>query len=367
MGLSVMNLWFGKEECKMQDRAVLRLMTLGTVLAFAMATGIVAPPAEAQGVITLQGAGATFPAPLYTKWFYEYNKANPKVRINYQGIGSGGGIKAIAARTVDFGASDAPLSASERASMPGPVIQIPTVGGAVALAYNLSLDRQLRLTPEVLAGIYLGQITRWNDPKIQAVNPGASLPNQAITVVHRSDGSGTTFLFTQYLSAVSPTWKSQVGCAKEVNWPVGQGGKGNPGVAGLVKQIRGAIGYMEAAYAVQNKLPVALLKNRAGQFVGPTVAATTAAIQGALQRLTKDLAAPVVNASGAKAYPIAGLTFVIVYKNQPDPVRGKALVDLLKWMMGPGQKYASPLHYAPLPQALLQQNMGLIAQISVGG
>lgn len=332
----------------------------------AIAVGLFTGASLAQGVITLQGAGATFPAPLYTKWFYEYNKAHPNIRINYQGIGSGGGIKAIAARTVDFGASDAPLSASEKASMPGPVIQLPTVGGAVAVAYNLSLNKQLRLTPEVLAGIYLGQITRWNDPKIQAVNPGVNLPNKAITVVRRSDGSGTTFLFTQYLSAVSPTWKSQVGCAKEVNWPVGQGGKGNPGVAGLVKQIQGAIGYMEVAYALQNKLPVALLKNRAGHFVGPTVPATTAAIQGALPRLRKDLGAPVVNASGANAYPIAGLTFVIVYKNQADPSRGKALVDLLKWMMGPGQKYAAGLHYAPLPQALIQQNLSLIGQIQIG-
>ncbi|MCX7597491.1 MAG: phosphate ABC transporter substrate-binding protein PstS, partial [Armatimonadetes bacterium] len=284
------------------------MVGLSIALGLALLTGW----SLAQGVITLQGAGATFPAPLYTKWFYEYNKAHPNVRINYQGIGSGGGIKAITAKTVDFGASDAPLSAAEKAAMPGPVIQLPTVGGAVAIAYNLPLNKQLRLTPQVLAGIYLGQITRWNDAKIQAINPGVALPNKAITVVRRSDGSGTTFLFTQYLSAVSPTWKSQVGFGKEVNWPVGQGGKGNPGVAGLVKQIQGAIGYMEVAYALQNRLPVALLKNRAGHFVGPTVAATTAAIQGALQRLRKDLAAPVVNASGAKAYPIAGLTFVIV-------------------------------------------------------
>lgn len=343
-----------------------RLRTMVVGVGIAIAVGLFTGASLAQGVITLQGAGATFPAPLYTKWFYEYNKAHPNIRINYQGIGSGGGIKAIAARTVDFGASDAPLSASEKASMPGPVIQLPTVGGAVAVAYNLSLNKQLRLTPEVLAGIYLGQITRWNHPKIQAVNPGVNLPNKAITVVRRSDGSGTTFLFTQYLSAVSPTWKSQVGCAKEVNWPVGQGGKGNPGVAGLVKQIQGAIGYMEVAYALQNKLPVALLKNRAGHFVGPTVPATTAAIQGALPRLQKDLGAPVVNASGANAYPIAGLTFVIVYKNQADPSRGKALVDLLKWMMGPGQKYAAGLHYAPLPQALIQQNLSLIGQIQIG-
>jgi phosphate transport system substrate-binding protein len=351
----------------MQEKVGLRLTTFCVVVGLALTLGIIAPSAEGQGVITLQGAGATFPAPLYTKWFYEYNKANPKVRINYQGIGSGGGIKAITAKTVDFGASDAPLSASERAAMPGPVVQIPTVGGAVAVAYNLSLNKQLRLTPEVLAGIYLGHITRWNDPKIQQVNPGTNLPNKPITVVRRSDGSGTTFIFTQYLSAVSPIWKSQVGCAKEVEWPVGQGGKGNPGVAGLVKQIQGAIGYMEAAYALQNKLPVAMLRNRAGHFVGPTVSATTAAIEGALSRLKKDLGAPVVNASGANAYPIAGLTFVIVYKNQPDRIRGKALVDLLKWMMGPAQKYASVLQYAPLPQALVQHNMSLIGQINVGG
>lgn len=342
------------------------LMALVAGLAMLLGLGLFEDLGLAQGVITLQGAGATFPAPLYTKWFYEYNKAHPNVRINYQAIGSGGGIKAIAARTVDFGASDAPLSAAEKASMPGPVIQLPTVGGAVAIAYNLPLNKQLRLTPEVLAGIYLGQITRWNDPKIRAINPGVSLPNKAITVVRRSDGSGTTFLFTQYLSAISPTWRSQVGTGKEVRWPVGQGGKGNPGVAGLVKQISGAIGYIEVAYAIQNRLPMALLKNRAGYFVGPTVPATTAAIQGALQRLRKDLAAPVVNASGAKAYPIAGLTFVIIYKNQPSRTRGKALVELLKWMMGPGQKYAAGLHYAPLPQALIQQNLGLIGQINVG-
>ncbi|MBC7289218.1 MAG: phosphate ABC transporter substrate-binding protein PstS, partial [Armatimonadetes bacterium] len=345
--------------CRKAKSGLAGLAPWGLALALCVAGGWV----HAQSTITLQGAGATFPAPLYTKWFFEYNKAHPNVRVNYQAIGSGAGIKAIRARTVDFAASDAPLSAAEAASMPGPVIQLPTVGGAVAIAYNLRLEKQLRLTPEAVAGIFLGQITRWDDSKIRAANPGLNLPAKAITVVHRSDGSGTTYLFTQYLSAISPTWKSRVGVGKEVSWPCGQGAKGNPGVAGLVKQIEGAIGYVELAYAKQNKLPVALLRNRSGRFVGPSVTATTAAIQGALSRLEKDLTAPIVNPAGANAYPIAGLTFIIVYKQQPDAARGKALVELLKWMMGPGQKYAPALDYAPLPQALIEKNMSLIGQI----
>jgi phosphate transport system substrate-binding protein len=337
------------------------LVTMAAALALALVLGL----GIASAATTLQGAGATFPAPLYTKWFYDYNRANPSVRVNYQAIGSGGGIKAITAGTVNFGASDAPLSAGERAGMPAPVLEIPMIAGPVALAYNLPIQG-LRLTPTTLAGIYLGQITRWNAPALRADNPTASLPNQAITVVHRSDGSGTTYLFTQYLASVNATWKAKVGVAKEVNWPVGQGGKGNPGVAGLVRQIRGAIGYMEVEYAYQNRLPLALLKNRAGKFVAPTIAATTAAIRGALGRLKKNLASPVVNASGASAYPIAGLTFIIVYTQQANAAQGQALIGLLKWCMGPGQREAPPLNYAPLPAELISINAGLIGQIRVG-
>lgn len=335
----------------------LRWLVVG--LAVCMVLGLVS---GAMAQVKLNGAGATFPEPVYNKWFYDFSKATG-LQVNYQGIGSGGGIKAITAGTVDFAGSDAPLSDTELAKMPAPVLQIPTLGGAVALAHNLQgVGKRVQLSPSTIAGIFLGQITRWNDAKIVAENPGAKLPNKAITVVHRSDGSGTTFLFTSYLAAISPTWKSQVGAGKEVKWPCGEGGKGNPGVAGLVKQIPGSIGYVELVYAAQNRLPVCAVKNRGGRYIVPSAASATAAIKGALRQLKADNRASTVNSAGADAYPITGLTFVLVYK-QPK-ANTASLVRLLKYCMSSSaQATAGAYQYAPLPADLIAVNNNLIGQI----
>jgi phosphate transport system substrate-binding protein len=333
-------------------------MALGLILSLSLTS--LAPAA-----VTLNAAGATFPQPLYNKWFYDfYNQTG--VRVNYQGIGSGGGIKAIQSGTVAFAGSDAPLSDNDLSTMPAKVLQIPTCGGAVALTYNLSIGRQLRLTAGTLAGIFLGQITRWNDPRLAADNPGAGLPNKAITVVHRSDGSGTTYLFTNYLAAVSGTWRQSVGAAKDVKWPCGEGGKGNPGVVGLIKNIPGSIGYCELEYAAQNRLPVAQVKNRGGRFISPSLASATACIKGALRQLKQDVRTPIVNASGADAYPITGLTFLLLYQQQGNAADGAALVRLLKWIMtGPAQKTAAAYQYAPLPAELIGICKSKIGMVSV--
>jgi phosphate transport system substrate-binding protein len=314
--------------------------------------------------VTLNGAGATFPQPLYQKWFFNFHKS-AGVQVNYQGIGSGGGLRAIQSGTVDFAGSDAPMTDAELRTLPAPVVQIPMVGGAVVVAYNLGGIANLRLSPATLAGIYLGQIKKWNDPKLKADNPTANLPATTVTVVHRSDGSGTSFLYTTYLAAVSPAWKSKVGAGKEVKWPCGVGGKGNPGVTGLVKQTPGAIGYMELAYATENGLPMAAIKNMAGKFISPSVEATTACINGSLSRLKQDVRSPVVNPDEANAYPIVGLTFAIVYKNQKDAGKGKALVNLLRWCLKDGQKSAGALKYAPLPPAVADISLNLVNSIKV--
>jgi phosphate transport system substrate-binding protein len=308
-------------------------------------------PAQAQ---SLRGAGATFPAPLYSKWFDAYNQATG-AQIDYQAIGSGGGITQLRNKTVDFGASDAPLSNSDLAKMPGKVVQIPTVAGAVAIVYNVKgIGNGLKLSGPVLADIFLGKITKWNAPAIKALNPGKSLPGQAIVVAHRSDGSGTSFIFTNYLKAVSGPW-GKVGAGKSVDWPVGLGGKGNDGVASIVKSNPGAIGYVELAYANQNKMPYAALRNKSGAFILPGVASATAAAQGAAKLTAKDPRTLIVN-MGGKAYPITGYTFIMFYKDSTGTPKGKALVKFLNWAMGPGQKYAAPLLYAPLPAAVTKTN-----------
>jgi phosphate transport system substrate-binding protein len=328
----------------------------------AAALGLSVFVGAAGAAVTLNGAGATFPEPIYQKWFYEFYKGCG-VKVNYQGIGSGGGIQAMKSGTVDFGGTDAPLDNNSLKYMPGPMVQIPTCGGAVALAHTSGVPN-LQLSPSTLAGIFLGQIKTWNDAKIKADNPAANLPAKAITVVHRSDGSGTTFLFTTYLSAVSPTWKSKCGAGKEVRWPCGQGGKGNPGVAGLVKQLPGAIGYVELTYALTNQLPTAALKNASGQFVKPSLQSATACIEGSMDKLKADVRTPIVNATGAGVYPITGLTFIMAYTNQKDDAKGGELVHLLKWCMGDGaQDMAAAYQYAPLPAALIQTNLALIAKI----
>jgi phosphate transport system substrate-binding protein len=298
--------------------------------------------------MTINGAGATFPYPIYSKWFDEYAKVDPSVRFNYQSIGSGGGQKQILAQTVDFGASDGPMSDDNLAKAPGKLLHIPTVAGADVVAYNLPGNPALKFDGETIAGIFLGQIKKWNDPKLTALNPGVSLPDQEIVVVHRSDGSGTTYIWTDYLSKVSPEWKQKVGTNTSVNWPVGLGGKGNEGVAGQIKQTPGALGYVELIYAVQNKMPYADVKNAAGEFVKPTLESITAAL--ATATIPDDFRFSITNAPGKDAYPIAGATWLLVYQQQKDAAKGKKLVEFLKWAMKSGEGMAEDLEYAPLPE-----------------
>lgn len=310
------------------------------------------------GATSLTGAGATFPAPLYSKWFDTY-KEKAGVQINYQAVGSGAGIKQLASKTVDFGASDAPLGSKDK--LPAPVATIPTVGGAVVLAYNLpGAPAGLKMDGKVVADIFLGKIKKWNDPAIAALNAGAALPDKNIVVAHRSDGSGTTNIFTSYLSAVSPEWKTKVGAGKSIDWPTGIGGKGNDGVAASIKQAPGGLGYVELAYAKQNKLPYASIKNAAGQFIAPDAAGVTAAAEGALAAVQKDITAPIANAAGAKAYPISGFTYIMVYKSSPNAAKGAAVKEFLKWAMTEGQQNAAALDYAPLPKSLVALNQKTI-------
>jgi phosphate transport system substrate-binding protein len=315
------------------------------------ALALMAMAGQASAAETLiNGAGATFPYPLYSKWFSEYAKVDPSVRFNYQSIGSGGGIKQIMAQTVDFGASDKFLTDDQLKSAPAKLLHIPTVMGAVVVTYNLpGIGKGLKITPDVLTDIYMGKITKWNDPRIASVNKGLKLPDSPIVVVHRSDGSGTTAIFTDYLSSVSADWKSKVGMGASVNWPVGLGGKGNEGVAGQVKNIKYSIGYVELAYAHENNLPFASLKNSSGSFVVPSIASTTAAAAGAAKNMPSDFRISLVNQPGKDAYPIVGFTWLLVYEQQKDPAKGKKLVEFLNWELKHGQKMASAILYAPLP------------------
>lgn len=319
--------------------------------------------------VDLTGAGATFPYPLYSKWFHEYAQRN-NVRINYQSIGSGGGIRQLSEGTVDFGATDSPMTDEEMArARGGPILHVPTVLGAVVVTYNLpGITQPLRLDPETIAGIYLGRIVKWNDARIAALNPGVSLPNADIIVVHRSDGSGTSFVFTDYLSAVSQEWARGPGRGKEVQWPVGLGGKGNEGVAGQVKQTPNAVGYVELAYARQNRLPAAAIKNASGAFVEPGIESITAAAQGVVSALppNTDFRVSVVNAQGASAYPISSFTWIILYGNQTNTDKGRKLVDFLRWAMRDGQAMAAPLDYAPLPQAMVPMLEARLDSIRIG-
>jgi len=339
----------------------------GILAALAMSF-VIGSPATAADPLTINGAGATFPYPLYSKWFYEYSNANPGTRFNYQSIGSGGGIKQITAGTVDFGATDAPMTDEEMKALPGPILHIPTAIGAVVVVYNLEgVEGGLKLTPDVLANIYLGKITRWNDPKIAELNKTVTLPNADIVVSHRSDGSGTTDIFTNYLATVNADWRAKVGRGKSVNWPAGLGGKGNEGVAGVVKQTPGAVGYVELAYAKQNKMKVASLRNKEGNFVAPTLEATSAAAAGVAKSMPDDFRVSLVDAPGKDSYPIAGLTWLLVYKDQKDAAKGKALVQFLKWAMKDGQKMEAALDYAALPIAVAERVDKALRQISSGG
>jgi len=305
---------------------------------------------QASAEILINGAGATFPYPLYSKWFSEYAKIDKSVKFNYQSIGSGGGIKQISAQTVDFGASDKFLSDKELAAAPGKLLHIPTVMGAVVVTYNLPGVRSgIKLNSEDVANIYLGKITMWNDKRIADDNKGVNLPAKPIIVVHRSDGSGTTSIFTDYLSGINAEWAQRVGKGASVKWPIGLGGKGNEGVAGQIKTTPYTIGYVELAYAFENKLPFAFLKNKAGVFVEPSIKSTSAAAAAALKQMPADYRISLVNQPGKDAYPVVGFTWLLVYEKQRDPVKGKKLVEFLNWSMTKGQKMASPMLYAPLP------------------
>lgn len=322
------------------------------ILALSLAAGA----ALAGKLLLINGAGATFPYPLYSKWFYEYTKVDPAVNFNYQSIGSGGGIKQITAQTVDFGASDGALTDEQLKTAPGELLHIPMTAGAVVITYNLpQVGQNLKFSPDVIADIFLGKISLWNDSRIARDNPGVDLPAENIIVAHRSDGSGTTNIFTDYLSSVSAVWKSEVGKGTSVNWPVGLGGKGNEGVAGLVKQTEGAIGYVELAYAVKNGLPYADVRNKSGNFVTPSIESTTAAVNGKIDSMPSDFRVSLVNPDGADAYPIAGVTWILVYKHQPDKVKGEKIVKFLYWAVSDGQRYAADLLYAPLPQGMVKK------------
>jgi phosphate transport system substrate-binding protein len=306
--------------------------------------------------VDLTGAGATFPNPIYTKWFDAYAK-EAGVRINYQSIGSGGGIRQFTEGTVDFGATDGPMSDQQIAAIKGNVVHIPTVLGAVVVTYNLpSLGQtKLKFDGATLAGVFLGQIKKWNDPRIAALNPGVKLPDTDIIVVHRSDGSGTSFIFTDYLSKVSPTWKEKVGSATSVEWPTGLGGKGNEGVTQQVKQSEGAIGYVELIYAISNNLPYAQVKNAAGQFIEPNLKSVSAAASGADLKPDTDFRVSITNAPGGEAYPISSFTWLLVPKNNPDAGKSGRIRDFLTWMLKPeAQRMAADLHYAPLPVQVIE-------------
>lgn len=320
--------------------------------------------------VDLTGAGATFPYPLYSKWFSEYANLTG-VRINYQSIGSGGGIRQLSEGTVDFGASDGPMSDEEMAKAKGgPILHIPTTLGADVVTYNLpGVTMPLKVTPDVIAGIFMGRIKKWNDTRIASLNPGVSLPNQDILVVHRSDGSGTTYIFTDYLNTAVPAWKASVGKGKAVKWPVGLGAKGNEGVAGQVKQTPGTIGYIELAYAKQNKLPIAAVRNKAGQFIIASVPAVTAAAAAVAKALpaNTDFRISIVDGPGADAYPISSFTWILVYQHQKDPVKGKKLVDFLNWALTDGQTLAPPLDYAPLPADMASNVRARLKTIDFAG
>jgi phosphate transport system substrate-binding protein len=315
----------------------------------------------ASAQMLINGAGATFPYPIYSKWFNEYAKVDPSVRFNYQSIGSGGGQKQILSETVDFGASDGPMSDENLAKAPGKLLHIPTVAGADVISYNLPGNPKLKLDGPTVAAIFLGKIRKWSDPAITGQNPGVSLPNQDILVVHRSDGSGTTYIFTDYLSSVSSDWKEKVGKGTSVNWPVGLGGKGNEGVSGQVKQSPGAIGYIELAYAKQNNLPYADMKNSTGRYVAASIESVTAAL--ATAQIPDDFRFSMVNPPGADAYPIAGTTWLLVYAQQKDAAKGAKLVAFLRWAYLEGEKMAASLDYAPLPENVQTRVLERIAEI----
>jgi phosphate transport system substrate-binding protein len=314
--------------------------------------------------VQINGAGATFPNPIYSKWFSEYNKLHPNIEINYQPIGSGGGIRQLSAQTVFFGATDGPMTNDQIFAAGTPILHLPTVLGGVVPVYEIpGVSSELRFSGPVLADIFLGKITKWNDPAIRNLNPGVNLPNTEITVVHRSDGSGTSYIWCDYLSKVSPDYKRTVGVATSVNWPVGVGGKGNEGVAGLVKQTPGAIGYVELIYAIQNKIAYGSVQNAAGEFVRASTETVSSAAAQAAKAMPKDFRVSITNAPGHNVYPIASFTWLLFYENPKDKARARVMVDFVKWALTEGQKFASDLGYAPLPQEVVALEMQALNRI----
>ena len=337
-----------------------RTLAIALAAAGALGSGVAAQ------TMKINGAGATFPNPIYQKWFSEYHKLHPNVEINYQSIGSGGGIQQVTKQTVFFGATDGPMTADQLTAAPGKVMHFPSVLGAVVPVYNIpNVTAELKFSGPVLADIFLGKITKWNDPAIAKLNAGATLPATDITVAHRADGSGTTYIWVDYLAKVSPEWKTKAGVATSVNWPTGVGGRGNEGVAGLVKQTPGAIGYVELIYALQNKIAYGSVLNAAGESVKASGAAVTAAAAEAVKAMPADFRVSITNAPGKGVYPISSFTWILLYENAKDKNQAKTMVDFMKWALTDGQKFAPDLGYAPLPEAVVKLEMAALAKVKV--
>ena len=341
-------------------KAIYQLVIAATI------ASIVAVGVTAQQRVQINGAGATFPNPLYSKWFDEYNKLHPNVRINYQSHGSGAGIRQLSNQTVFFGATDGPMTDEQLLAAPGKILHFPTVLGGVVPVYNIpNVKADLKFTGPVLADIFLGKIKKWNDPAIVKLNAGVMLPSTDIVVVHRSDGSGTTYIWTDYLAKISPEWKSKVGVGQSPNWPVGLGGKGTEGLAGLVTQSPGSIGYVELIYATQNKISYGLVQNMAGEFLKASVESVTAAAAAAAAKMPADFRVSITNAPGKGVYPISSFTWMLFYENPKDKAASKVMVDFMKWALSDGQKLAGPLGYAPLPDPVVKLELATLATIKV--
>jgi phosphate transport system substrate-binding protein len=332
----------------------------------AIAAGALLATATLGAQAVINGAGATFPNPIYQKWFAEYNKLHPTVRINYQPVGSGGGVQQVSKRTVFFGASDQPMTEEQLLGANGKILHFPTILGGVVPVYNIpGVSTELKFTGTLLADIFLGKITKWNDPAIAKVNAGVTLPNTDIVVVHRSDGSGTTYIFADYLAKVSPEWKSKVGVNGSVSWPTGVGGKGSDGVTGQVRQTPGAIGYVELTYALTNKLSFGAMQNAAGKFVRASTESVTAAAAAAAAKMPADFRVSITNAPGEAAYPLASFTWLLLYENASDKAQAKTMVEFMKWALTDGQKFAPEMGYAPLPKAIVDLEMALLQKVKI--
>ena len=338
-------------------------MRLTRLLAAVAVAALAAGPLAAEN-IQINGAGATFPYPIYSKWFAEYNKLHPDVQINYQSIGSGGGIRQLTNQTVFFGATDGPMTKDQMIAAAGKVLHLPTVLGAVVPIYNITgVDGELKFTGPVLADIFMGKITKWNDPAIAKLNPGAKLPGSDINVVHRSDGSGTTYILADYLGKISPEWKKTVGIATALNWPVGVGAKGNEGVAGLTKQTPNSIGYVELIYAIQNKIDFGTVQNIAGEFVRASLDSVTKAAAATKGVMPPDFRVSITNAPGQGVYPISSFTWLLFYENPKDKKQARIMTDFMKWALTDGQKFAADLGYAPLPSEVVAMEMEALKKI----